>query len=97
MAETTTTEKTAAAPAVRMLGKAKGRNNNRRRNCRFCIDSIETVDYKNPQLLKNFVTERGKLIPRRISGNCAKHQRKLTMAVRRARLLALMPFTVTGK
>ena len=55
------------------------------------------IDYKDPQTLKYFITDRGKIIPRRISGNCATHQRKVGTAIKRARMIALMPFTVTGK
>lgn len=84
-------------PVIRMLGKSRGRSISRRKMCRFCADDAVVLDYKNPSLLKNFITERGKLIPRRISGNCAKHQRKLSVAVRRARMIALVPFTVTGR
>ncbi len=51
------------------------------------------IDYKNPRILRFFITERGKIIPRRISGNCAKHQRQVTIAVKRARNIALLPFT----
>jgi small subunit ribosomal protein S18 len=69
----------------------------RRKVCRFCADKSLTIDYKDPQTLKYFVTDRGKIIPRRISGNCAKHQRQLTVAIKRARYIALMPFTATGK
>ncbi|UCD58969.1 MAG: 30S ribosomal protein S18 [Candidatus Hydrogenedentota bacterium] len=67
----------------------------RRRICRFCADKIDTadIDYKDVQRLKHYTTERGKIIPRRISGNCAKHQRALSKAIKRARIVALMPFT----
>ena len=68
----------------------------RRKVCRFCADKTQTVDYKDPGTLKYFITERGKIIPRRISGNCARHQRQMDTAIKRARLLALLPFTVTG-
>ena len=64
----------------------------RRRVCRFCTDKVITIDYKDPKTLRNFVTERGKIIPRRIYGTCAKHQRELTEAVKRARQLALLPY-----
>lgn len=64
----------------------------RRRVCRFCTDKDVTIDYKDPKTLRNFVTERGKIIPRRIYGTCAKHQRQLTEAVKRARQLALLPY-----
>lgn len=67
----------------------------RRRVCRFCTDKEITIDYKDPKTLRNFVTERGKIIPRRIYGTCAKHQRELTEAVKRARQLALLPYMGT--
>ncbi len=68
-----------------------------RKVCRFCADSTVTADYKNPSMLKNYLTDRGKLTPARVTGNCAKHQRALATAVRRARMIALVPFTVTGR
>lgn len=61
--------------------------------CSFCVEKIETVDYKQYEKLKRFVTERSKILPRRISGNCANHQRQLTRAVKRARIMALLPYT----
>jgi small subunit ribosomal protein S18 len=61
--------------------------------CSYCVDKIINVDYKQYEKLKRFVTERGKVLPRRISGNCAKHQRQLTRAIKRARIMALLPFT----
>jgi small subunit ribosomal protein S18 len=69
----------------------------RRKVCRFCADKNVGIDYKDPQTLKYFITDRGKIIPRRISGNCAKHQRKVSTAVKQARMIALLPFAVTGK
>jgi small subunit ribosomal protein S18 len=69
----------------------------RRKMCRFCAEPATAIDYKNPALLKNFITDRGKMVPRRISGTCAKHQRAIALAVRRARMIALVPHTVTGK
>lgn len=65
----------------------------KKRVCAFCMDKIETIDYKDVSKLKKFVTERGKILPRRISGNCAKHQRTLTIAIKRARTVALLPYT----
>ncbi|WP_457574595.1 30S ribosomal protein S18 [Desulfolithobacter sp.] len=65
----------------------------RRRVCRFCTDKELVIDYKDVKILRNFVTERGKIIPRRIYGTCARHQRQLTEAVKRARQLALLPYT----
>jgi len=65
----------------------------KKRVCNFCIDKIERIDYKDVNRLRKYITERGKIIPRRISGNCAKHQRQLTVAIKRARNIALLPFT----
>ncbi len=78
-------------------GQRNRRSFPRRKICRFCADANLAIDYKDPQTLKYFITERGKVIPRRISGNCARHQRKVGVAIKRARVIALMPFTVTGK
>ncbi|HBT19853.1 MAG TPA: 30S ribosomal protein S18 [Peptococcaceae bacterium] len=66
----------------------------RKKVCSFCVDKVEVVDYKDADRLRKYITERGKIIPRRISGNCAKHQRQLTRAIKRARIMALLPFTV---
>ena len=60
--------------------------------CMFCVDKVEHIDYKDTAKLRRYVSERGKIVPRRISGNCAKHQRQLTVAVKRARQIALLPF-----
>lgn len=65
----------------------------RKRVCTFCVDKVESIDYKETGRLKKFVSERGKIYPRRISGNCAKHQRQLTIAIKRARNIALLPFS----
>ncbi len=75
--------------------KRKKRMFHRRKVCRFCADSSLVMDYKNSRMLRLFTTERGKIIPRRISGNCAKHQRQLTRAIKRARTIALMPYAAT--
>ena len=61
--------------------------------CRFCADPNLTIDYKDPRTLSVFTTERGQIIPRRISGNCAKHQRVVALAIKRARNISLLPFT----
>jgi len=61
--------------------------------CRFCVDKNLKVDFHDANMLKYFLTERGKIIPRRISGNCAKHQRQVTLAIKRARQIALLPYT----
>ena len=65
----------------------------RRKVCKFCADKIDYIDYKDLKLLTPFVPERGKLLPRRMFGTCAEHQRKLTTAIKRARNIALLPFT----
>jgi small subunit ribosomal protein S18 len=65
----------------------------RRKVCRFCVDAKLAIDYKDVNTLRQFVTERGKIIPRRISGNCARHQRRVTRAIKQARLLALIAYT----
>ncbi len=65
----------------------------KKKDCKICRDKLE-IDYKNVNFLKGFVSERGKILPRRVSGTCAKHQRALTVAVKRARHIALMPYTV---
>ncbi len=66
----------------------------RKKVCIFCADNSTSIDYKDTNKLKRYVSERGKILPRRITGNCAKHQRALTVAVKRARHVALMPYTV---
>lgn len=76
-------------------GKRKPRLIAKKRMCRFCADKKLFIDYKEGKLLLPFTTERGKIVPRRISGNCAKHQREITEAVKRARILALLPYTAT--
>ena len=84
-------------------GRSGGRNGGRsggrkkffyrkKRVCKFCVEKIEYVDYKDARLLQNFIPERGKILPRRISGTCALHQRKLQTAIKRARTMALLPF-----
>lgn len=60
--------------------------------CRFCVDKIDLIDYKKPEILQTFVQERGKILPRRITGTCARHQRWLTVAIKRAQNIALLPF-----
>lgn len=67
----------------------------KRKVCKFCMDSEIVIDYKEPRNLRYFMTERGKIMPSRISGNCAKHQRMLTLAIKRARNMALLPYTTS--
>lgn len=75
--------------------RRKRRVYHRRKVCRFCADSSLVIDYKDSRSLKYFITERGKIIPRRISGSCAAHQRSLTRAIKRARTIALLPYVGT--
>lgn len=72
------------------------RNNRKRRKkvCAFCVDKIPYVDYKEAGRLRRFLTERGKILPRRINGNCARHQRQMTRAIKRSRMMALLPYTI---
>jgi small subunit ribosomal protein S18 len=70
------------------------RRGRRRKVCNFCVDKAKSVDYKDVAKLSKYITERGKILPRRVTGNCAKHQRQVTEAIKRARNVALMPYTV---
>ncbi len=65
----------------------------RRKVCSFCVDKVDSIDYKDIATLKKYTSERGKILPRRVTGTCAKHQRQLTEAIKRARHLALLPYT----
>ena len=69
------------------------RRKRRPKVCHFCVDKIEHVDYKEIEKLKKYITERGKIVPRRVTGTCAYHQRELTKAIKRARHIALLPYT----
>lgn len=75
--------------------RRKRRIFHRRKVCRFCADSSLEINYKDPKSLRYFITERGKIIPRRLSGCCAKHQRTLTHEIKRARAIALLPYVGT--
>jgi len=83
MAERTDRPERAERPARR-----KGR----RKVCNFCVDKIETIDYKDVARLRRYMSERAKILPRRVTGTCAHHQRELTVAIKRARQIALLPF-----
>ncbi|TYP57431.1 30S ribosomal protein S18 [Thermosediminibacter litoriperuensis] len=71
----------------------KAKKNKKKKVCSFCMDKIDSIDYKDVARLRKFITERAKILPRRITGNCARHQRQLTVAIKRARNIALLPFT----
>jgi small subunit ribosomal protein S18 len=79
-----------------MKTEFRQRRPGRRKVCPFCADKTLYIDYKTPSMLKRFITERGRIVPRRISGVCAPHQRKLQLAIKRARVIALMPYSSTG-
>ena len=72
-------------------GRGKGKVYFKKKVCKFCIQKLK-IDYKDADTLRRFITERGKILPRRITGTCAKHQRALALAIKRARLIALLPF-----
>lgn len=76
------------------MRRERGGKKARRRVCSFCADKMADIEYKDAGRLRKYITERGKILPRRITGNCAKHQRQLTIAIKRARHLALLPFTI---
>ena len=75
--------------------KGSGRPNRkgRRKVCAFCVDKVETIDYKDVARLRKFTSDRAKILPRRVTGTCARHQRELTTAIKRARQVALLPYT----
>lgn len=68
----------------------------RKKFCRFCADKKQVIDYKKPAFLKQFVSERGKILPRRFTGTCAKHQREISSAIKMARQLALLPYSTVS-
>ncbi len=75
-------------------GNSNKRNKRRKpKVCLFCVDKIEHIDYKEVDKLRKYISERGKIVPRRVTGNCAKHQRQLTDAIKRVRYLALLPYS----
>ena len=71
----------------------RGGRKARRKVCSFCVDKVDSIDYKDVARLHRFVSERGKILPRRVTGTCARHQRARTVAIKRARHIALMPYT----
>ena len=72
--------------------KVRGPRRPKRKVCAFCVDKVDYIDYKDVAKLRRYITERAKILPRRISGCCAKHQRQLTVAIKRARHIALLPY-----
>ncbi len=74
--------------------RSRFRSYYKKKACKFCEDKNLKIDYKEPRILKEFITERGKILPRRITGVCSRHQRRLSVAIKKSRILALLPFTV---
>jgi len=91
--ETKAAETPASAESRTERRPQRRRPPRRRKFCKFCADASLRIDHKDPELLRQFVTERFKIMPARVTGTCAKHQRQLTTAIKRARVLALLPFT----
>jgi small subunit ribosomal protein S18 len=81
-----------ARPKLKLKKRVNKDRKPKRKVCSFCVDKVEHIDYKDTPRLRKFVSERGKILPRRISGSCARHQRAVTSAVKRARVIALLPF-----
>jgi len=75
-----------------MIDKKRG-GIRRKKVCQFCTDKTDTIDYKNVEKLRKYITDRGKILPKRITGTCAMHQRQVTKAIKRARIIALLPYT----
>ena len=75
------------------MDNKRRRGMRRKKVCQFCADKTENIDYKDVEKLKKYVTERGKILPKRITGTCAVHQREVTTAIKRARIVALLPYT----
>ena len=75
------------------MAYTKGPRKSRKKVCQFCVEKAEVIEYKDVSKLRKFVSERSKILPRRVTGTCAKHQRELTTAIKRARHLALLPYS----
>ena len=82
-----------SAPGAGGAPPAKGPKRPHRKVCSFCVDKVDYIDYKEISRLRRFVSDRGKILPRRVTGTCARHQRPLTTALERARAIALLPYT----
>ncbi|MBQ1405225.1 MAG: 30S ribosomal protein S18 [Oscillospiraceae bacterium] len=75
-----------------MANDTRVRPHKRKKVCQFCVDKVTSIDYKDTAKLRRFISERGKILPRRTTGTCAAHQRQLTVAIKRARQIALLPY-----
>ncbi len=82
----------AAMEGEEKIAPKRYRKTSRRKVCNFCVDKVECIDYKDVAKLKRYITEKGKILPRRQTGTCAEHQRELTVAIKRARFMALIPY-----
>lgn len=80
-------------PERRERDNRRGGRKGRKKVCGFCVDKVESIDYKDVARLRRYISERAKILPRRVTGTCARHQRELTVAIKRARHLALLPFS----
>ncbi|QOR33878.1 30S ribosomal protein S18 [Clostridium sp. 'deep sea'] len=76
-----------------MVRRHRGKRS-RRRVCSFCVDGVKAIDYKNVDKLRRYLSDRGKILPRRVTGTCAHHQRMMTSAIKRARMVALLPYVI---
>lgn len=92
-AEVSDTEAEPSAAPARPERRRRGRPGGRRKVCAFCVEHVEVIDYKDPIKLRRYLSDRGRIEPRRKTGTCAKHQRRLSVALKRARHLALLPYT----
>lgn len=92
--KTTATARNAKGPrGAKLPGRKKDAHIVKKRFCRFCVDKVKSIDYKDNRRLEAFVTERGKIVSSRFSGNCAKHQRRIAEAIKKARFISLIPYT----
>ena len=90
--ENTATEQPAAQTAPQKPYRAQNANHKRKKVCQFCVDKVTSIDYKDAAKLRKFTSERAKILPRRVTGTCAMHQRQLAVAIKRARTVALLPY-----
>lgn len=89
---TTAPAATPAAPAAKPAFRQNGVNRKKRKVCQFCVENVTEIDYKETAKLRKFISERAKILPKRVTGTCAKHQRDLAVAIKRARTMALLPY-----
>ena len=90
--ENTAAAQSAAQTAAQKPYRAQNANHKRKKVCQFCVDKVENIDYKDAAKLRKYTSERAKILPRRVTGTCAMHQRQLAVAIKRARTVALLPY-----